>query len=276
MIAKGKSIGHIANSVDYAHFKIGSEHIDTNLIVVGDGTDIDKQFRIFQRLNTRATKKELSFVLSPEPKDGAELSNDDFREISQDFLRKMELHNHQSITIKHTDRKHAHLHIYVNRINHLGKCYDDTYVSKRSQDIADEIAVERGLVRARKVKEHNEEKTKDIKSIIYDIHLSVLLWKPADFDSYKMLMKKKGINVLPTINKSNRLQGFRVEFQGHNFKATEVNRKMSLSKIGVNIKQEPGEPSDLNPKFKFSVIDHEPQKDEQIKNSSNKGRGRRM
>lgn len=50
-------------------------------------------------------------------------------------------------------------------------------------------------------------------------------------------MKSKGVEILPTINKSNRLQGFRVEFQGLNLKATEIHKTMSLSKMGVKIAQ---------------------------------------
>jgi hypothetical protein len=44
-------------------------------------------------------------------------------------------------------------------------------------------------------------------------------------------MKERNIEVIPSINKANRLQGFRFQYKGQNFKASEVHRTMSGGKI---------------------------------------------
>lgn len=253
MIAKAKSIGHGAKGIDYALKKDNAEVIDKRFVIGENGTEIKNEFKIFQDLNTRTTNNDLSFVLSPEPKDGKKLSNADFRAISDDFLKKMKLDDHQAIVVKHSDKEHAHLHIFVNRIDPNGKAYKDSFISKESQTMADRIAQEKGLTRAKVVQAFNQEMTKDLRAQIFDKHKAVLEHRPRNFQDYKDLMQSSGVKVIPTINKAERLQGFRLEFQGQNFKASEVNRNMSLSKMGGNIKQIAGMASNLNPTLKITA-----------------------
>ncbi|MCG8232256.1 relaxase/mobilization nuclease domain-containing protein [Tenacibaculum finnmarkense genomovar finnmarkense] len=237
MIAKAKSISHGAKSMDYAMDKNLAEIIDKREIVGDNGKEIKQEFKHFQELNSRCVNNDISFVLSPEPKDGKELTNKQFKEISADFLKGMKLDKHQALVVKHNDKNHAHLHIYVNRIDSNGKAYKDNFISKQSQTIADKIAQERGLTRASVVKEFNKEMHKNLKQQIFEKHKAVLQHKPKDFNEYKDLMKASKVDIKPTINKAGKLQGYRVEFQGVSLKATEVHRSMSLSKMGVNIKQ---------------------------------------
>jgi len=253
MIAKAKSIAHGAKGIDYALKKDNAEVIDKRFVIGENGTEIKNEFKIFQELNTRTTNNDLSFVLSPEPKDGKKLSNADFRAISEDFLKKMKLDKHQAIIVKHSDKDHTHLHLFVNRIDPNGKAYKDSFISKESQTMADKIAQEKGLTRAKVVQAYNQEMTKDLRAHIFDKHKAVLQHRPRNFQDYKDLMQSSGIKIIPTINKAERLQGFRLEFQGQNFKASDINRNMSLSKMGGNIKQIAGMASNLNPTLKITA-----------------------
>lgn len=255
MIAKGKSIAHGSNAIDYALDKDRAEIIDKRFVIGENGKEIQNEFKIFQNLNTRATNNNISFVLSPEPNDGRKLSNEDFKAISEDFLKKMKLDKHQAIIAKHSDKDHTHLHLIVNRIDSNGKAYKDSWISKESQTMADKVAQERGLTRASVVKEFNLEMTKDMRKQIFDRHKTVLQHRPRDFQQYKDLMNSSGVKIVPTINKAYRLQGFRIEFQGNSFKASEVNKNMSLSKMGANIsqKQAIGTVANLNPTLKISA-----------------------
>lgn len=236
MIGKAASIAHGAEAMDYALEKENAEVIDKHYVVGDTSKEIKQEFKITQDLNQRAKNKDISIVLSPEPADGKTLTNKDYRAIADDYLKKMNLQDHQSLVVKHTDKAHTHLHIYVNRIDNNGKAYNDSYISKKTQNIADEIAQERGLTRASLVKEFNKEMTKDLRQQIFDKHKAVLEHRPKDFKSYSELMQSSGVKVVPTINKAKQLQGYRLEFNGHSFKASEVHRSMTLSKMGVNTK----------------------------------------
>ena len=50
-------------------------------------------------------------------------------------------------------------------------------------------------------------------------------------------MKAQKVEVIPTINKANQLQGFRVEYKGGNLKASEVHRSMSGTRLIPTISQ---------------------------------------
>lgn len=234
MIAKGKSIAHGANAIDYVLDKNKAEIIDKRFVIGENGNEIQNEFKIFQNLNTRTKNNSISFVLSPEPKDGRKLSNEEFKTISEDFLKRMKLDNHQAIIAKHSDKDHTHLHLIVNRIDRNGKAYKDSWISKESQTVADKIAQERGLTRAKVVQAYNQEMSKDLRGQILDKHKAILQHRPRNFQDYKDLMKSSGVDVVPTINKAEKLQGFRLEFEGQSFKASEIHRSMTLSKMGVN------------------------------------------
>lgn len=233
MIARAKSISHGARGIDYALKKEGAEIIEKRFVIGDNGTEIKSEFKIFQDLNTRATNKDISFVVSPETKDGRKLTNADFREIGEEFLKKMKLDQNQAIVVKHTDKDHTHLHIFANRIDTNGKAYKDSFISKDSQRVADKIAQERGLTRAKVVEAYNKEMTKELRAQIFEKHKAILQHRPRNFQAYKDLMKSSGVEVIPTINKAKKLQGFRMKYQGLDLKASEVNRSMTLSKMGV-------------------------------------------
>lgn len=236
MIGKGKSIPYGNNGIDYALKKEGSEVIDKNLVVGDNGTEIKNEFKTFQNLNHRCVNNDISFVISPEPKDGRKLTSDDLKDISKDFLKKMGLEKHQSITIKHSDKAHAHLHIYVNRIDHNGNAYKDKHIGYKSQDMADKVAIEKNLTRAKVVEELRKENFKDIKSEILRISDLSISHKPDNLKQYIELMKSSGVEVKPTINKAGEAQGLRLKFQGHDFKASEIHRtKLSLKVLNKDI-----------------------------------------
>ncbi len=244
MVGKGKAIGHGSAGIDYALGKDQAEVIDKNYIVGNNGNEIKKEFQIYQDLNQRCKNNEYSFVLSPQVKDGKALTNDQWKELSQEFLKRMNLDKHQSITIKHTPidtttgkEKHQHLHIFVNRIDHNGVAHKDNFIGKKAQNIADQLAQERGMERAKEIQKSNilnKELDKDTKKEIFKIHSNIIQnHKPKDFQQYCDLMKSNKVNVQPTINKAGKLQGFRLEYQGLNFKASEVHRSMTLSRMNL-------------------------------------------
>lgn len=66
--------------------------------------------------------------------------------------------------VKHTDKEHTHLHLVVNRIDRHGNAHNDSFISKESQTMADKVAIEHKLNRARVAKDHNLEIEKSLKN----------------------------------------------------------------------------------------------------------------
>jgi hypothetical protein len=231
MIAKAKAIQHGAVAIDYALEKKHAELLERRFVVGDNGTEIKKEFAIFQDLNQRAINNDLSFVISPDPKDGKRLTNTDFKAISELFLKKMGLDTHQGVIVKHTDREHTHLHLFMNRINANGKAFNDSFVSKESQKVADQVAQELGLIRARIIQELHLKNAKALREELFEKHKRTLQQRPKNFKAYSVLMESLGVKIIPSINKSGKMQGFRMASKGNNFKASEVHRSIKLSKI---------------------------------------------
>ncbi|MCH3886008.1 relaxase/mobilization nuclease domain-containing protein, partial [Tenacibaculum aquimarinum] len=233
MVGKGKSIKHGGNGMDYAIKKDHAEIIDKRNVVGENGQEIKNEFKVFQDLNHRCENNDISFVLSPETKNGSKLTNQDFKEIADDFLKRMKLDKHQAIVIKHSDKKHTHLHIYVNRIDSNGVAYKDKHIGYKSQKMADEVAQSRGLTRASEVEKLHKEMEKlnhkELKKQILQKHKAVLEHQPKDFKTYRELMKSSGVEIKPTINKTGRMQGYKVQFQGVELKASSIKESIKIN-----------------------------------------------
>jgi len=66
---------------------------------------------------------------------------------------------------------------------------------------------------------------------IKQINDRVLESRPKSLDDYINKMKAQQVTVIPSINKSNQLQGFRFEYKGVNLKGSEVHRSMTGGKL---------------------------------------------
>lgn len=198
--------------------------------------EITQEFKIIQSQNHRCKKNTLSFVLSPTIEDGRELKDKQLTEITERFIREMKLQERQAIAFVHRDKNHLHIHLYVNRIGFDSKAYKDSYIGKRSQQAAEKVAEQMGLTTVKEVQWEKLNEVKNVRVEIKQTHEKVITeMKPKDFSQYIKYMKQKDVQVIPSINKSNRLQGFRFEYKGHNLKGSEIHRSMSMGRIAERI-----------------------------------------
>lgn len=237
MVGKAKSIGHTSNAIDYGKDKLNAEEITRHNVIGSTGLEIENEFKVYQNLNSNTRLNTISVVLSPEPEDGRKLTNEDFKQITESYLEKMNLKEHQHIAYVHKDRDHNHLHIYVNRIDNKGNAHNDSFIGKKTSQKANEIAKEKGLISARDKMFQNIEKNrnelKEIKAEIYKKHQEVLKQNPQSFQNWIKQMDLKGLEVKPTINKQGQIQGFRIldKETKNDFKASEIHRSMSASNL---------------------------------------------
>lgn len=246
MIGKAKSISHTVSGVDYSlQEKKESTILKHNYCSGMNGKEVNQEFKTFQHYNEKCKTPTLSIVLSPEPKNGKELSNKQMVNVTNRFMEEMGLSEHQYIAVQHKDKEHKHIHIYANRIDFNGKAYNDSFVGKKASRMADKVAKELGLTRAMEVQKENLKRMnnlgKEFKNEIKDIHKEVVgtrRGRGLTFEQYKGLMKEKGVQIHPTINKQGNLQGFRMEYRGENLKASEVNRDISIKKMDTGHKGE--------------------------------------
>ncbi|MEO1487786.1 MAG: relaxase/mobilization nuclease domain-containing protein [Bacteroidota bacterium] len=237
MIGKGKSISHTMASIGYGwNQEKNAEIVHSQHLAGRTPKEITGEFRIIQEQNKRCKNNTLSFVLSPTIEDGKNLGQKKLKELTQRFIDQMNLKNNQAIAFVHRDKPHVHIHLYVNRIGFDGKAYKDNFIGKRSQQAAQQVAKDMGLTTVKDVQQEKQNELRQMRSQIKRIHESVMAEnKPGDFDQYIKYMKRHEVKVVPHINKSNKLQGFRFEYKGHNLKGSEVHRSMSISNLAIEL-----------------------------------------
>lgn len=238
MIGKGHAISRTKVSISYGWNQEKEAEIVLKEYLAGDTPEeITEEFKIIQSQNQRCHNNTLSFIVSPTIEDGKKQTPKDLGEIARKFLKEMNLQNHQAVGFVHRDKAHTHIHIYANRIGFDGKAYNDSFIGKRSQIAADNVAKELGLKRVREVQQEKAQGLKGLRQEIKNINDRVLQSRPKSLDDYMKKMKAYKVKVIPTINKSNQLQGFRVEYKGVNLKASEVDRSMSGNRLIAEISQ---------------------------------------
>lgn len=240
MIGKAKScIGGTALANYVMKDAKGYELLRNNLSGVTP-TEILQEMKIIQDLNQKAKYKTLSLVLSPEKKQGKNLTNKELQEMTLDFLKelKIDTKNQQYLAFVHTEKEHKHIHIICNRVKDDGTLISDNYIGKKAQWAAHRIAKERGLISAKermigKLKniEQGKDDKRTIKNKILEKHNLVMKTNPKSMEEYKRKMYDFGVKVIPTINRQGLIQGYRfldLETE-NNFKASEIHRKLGLN-----------------------------------------------
>tara|TARA_R110002167_G_scaffold269535_1_gene476047 strand:- start:477 stop:1346 length:870 start_codon:yes stop_codon:yes gene_type:complete len=242
MIGKGTSIAHTGTSIEYGwNQEKDAEIVFSQHLAGTDPQQITEELKMIQEQNTRCQKNTLSFIISPVAEEGKNLSKEQLGELAQRFVKRMQLKENQAIAFVHRDKAHTHVHLYVNRIAFDGKAYNDSFIGKRSQLAAENVAKEMGLTTVKEVQLEKGRNFIKVRLQIKNIHQNVMeTERPKTLDGYIKAMQERNVEVIPSINKANRLQGFRFKYQGHNFKASEVHRSMSGGRIMAQLSQNNG------------------------------------
>lgn len=249
MIGKGQSITHTGASISYGWNQEKDAEVVFRQYVAGENVeDITEEFKMIQEQNVRCHKNTLSFILSPTQEDGRKLSKEQLGEMTQKFIQEMNLKDHQAVAFVHRDKAHTHVHAYVNRIGFDGKAYNDSFIGKRSQVAAESVAKQMGLTTVKEVQQEKNMTLQPIRLEIKNIHQKVMEnERPKNLEDYIKAMKQQNVQVIPSINKANKLQGFRLEYKGYNLKASEVHRSMSGGRIMGQISQNKGIANQIKP-----------------------------
>jgi hypothetical protein len=93
-------------------------------------------------------------ILSPAIEDGKTLETEQWQKIADDYLSKINMQDLQAIGFLHTDKEHRHLHLVINKVKEKDfKLVHDSYIGKKSQKAADDIAREMKLIRATEIRQ---------------------------------------------------------------------------------------------------------------------------
>lgn len=210
MIGKMKSNISLKDTLDY-NIKEHSEIISINNVFGDNWKEIERQMLTRQTLyDGRAQNLTAHIFLSPGIADGKKLTRLDWKEIAQSFLEKASLTEHQSIAFLHQDKEHFHLHIVANRIDEKGNLYRHKNELALSQRLGDEIAKERGMIRAAEIMRERR-LAKRLGIIISDVQGSIEKIRKDAYDSAKASFNNENVFVAKKYFENLEAKGYKVK-----------------------------------------------------------------
>jgi hypothetical protein len=236
MIIKSRSIPaeHARNTLGYVD-KEEKDHV----FLAADGVDISsvrtmmEDFSLYK--SNRVKNSFVTTVISPSIEDKLDIKG--LEKLLSKVQKELKLDNRQFYAVIHQNTDTPHIHLVSNRIDFDGKTWNDHHVAWKCQAVCEKICKDLGLTSAKarngnyqgKRKEEKSEyhiaRNKTLKEIKY--HFQEVKFKVLSIDHVYDHLKSKGIDV--EIRKfKNGLFGASFEYQGFKFKASEVNRLLSV------------------------------------------------
>ena len=142
MIAKAVKGKGFRGALDYDLNKQKGHIINSNM-AGNNPRELAKEFGEIRKLRPNLGKAVLHVSLSAAQ--GENLTDNQWREISEKYLIGMGLKDNQYVITRHTDTEHEHIHLLVNRITHRGEVISDSHDYKRQEVIMRQIEQDYGL-----------------------------------------------------------------------------------------------------------------------------------
>ena len=200
--------------------------------------------------------------LSYAPEDTPRMTDETLVSLAKEYMQKMGIRDTQYIIARHNDQKHPHVHIVFNRVDNNGRTISDRNDCYRNIKVCKELKEKYGLyfgkgkdrVRTHRLK--GSDKTKyeiyhAVKNSLthrlkgsdktkYEIYHAVKnsLGKSNSWKQFISELSKQGIKTeFKYRGRSNVIQGLSFTKDGITFKASEIDRSFSYSKLDRQLEE---------------------------------------
>lgn len=137
-IARGSSLYRaLAYNYQKVEKETGQVLFTQNIIQTPDGSynieQLSRSFELYLLANRKTEKPILHISLNPDPKDN--VSDTDFENMAQDYMRQMGYGNQPFAVFKHTDIDRTHIHIVSVCVDEDGRKISDKFEKRRSMAV---------------------------------------------------------------------------------------------------------------------------------------------
>lgn len=236
MIIKARSISHIKSSLGYIlkeekqHEFLASDGLDTTNVKT-----MLSDFSLYQK--EKVIKGYVSVVISPHQEN--RLTIPEYQNLLTETLKELKLDNRQFIVVMHRNTDNPHIHVILNRIDYSNNTWKDHHIAWVCQSACLSVSKRLNLKNAyESTKKENKkpinnqydkvfnELKKELQQIVKQE-----LTKAKSLEHLYSNFEKRG--VLVEIERfKNGSFGTILKYKEINFKASTINRKLSLQKDG--------------------------------------------
>lgn len=235
MIAKIKQGVGFAGLLNYANdiLKKDTKLLDSDGVILVSNQTIASCFKA-QAKAVQGDKKFVGhLILAFSPKDKGRLHEENLKEISHEYMRKMGIVDTQFVIFQHQDQPHPHVHIVYNRVNNFSEFMKCDTNWRKSAAITKELTRDFGLTfgKGKEGVRRNRLKGKDrTKYKIFDIAKKVLE-SNSDWKNFIHEMKKQGVEVYFAKDSKDRIVGIVFTKDGISYNGFKVDCSLSYDKL---------------------------------------------
>ena len=192
--------------------------------------------------------------LSSSPGD-PKLTDDDWNNVADRYMKKMGFGKSQYIMIRHHDTDHQHAHIVANRVDMNGEAVSDSHEYRRSAKAIQDIEREFGLQPSAMTPSQARRKKKQKSPGRGEFQMMAATKKPSNrlqlqalvdvaakrnptMSQFISRLHCTGVGVMPHIQSTGRVQGISFEINGAAFKGSSLGKAYSFNglqkKLGVS------------------------------------------
>ena len=225
--------------------------LDTNM--AGENPrELAAEFGAIRELRPGLGKAVLHVSLSAAP--GEQLSDEQWREIGQEYLAGMGFTANQYVISRHTDTAHEHIHILANRIGFDGQVVSDAHDYPRQERLMREIEREYGLqeVAPSREAERRAPTQAEIELTLRTGEVSTrqqlqalcdgAAQECASFTTYVERLEAVGVDVIPTVQQHGaKLSGLQYSLNGVTMKGSDLGKAYAaagIQKRGISYEQD--------------------------------------
>lgn len=252
-IKKGKSFG---GCIRYVMGKDDAKIIESDGVLLGTNKEMIDSFNCQCLLNPKIKQPLGHIALSFKPEDAPLLSDEFMAKIALEYMALMGIKNTQFILARHHNIDNPHCHLVYNRINYDGKVISSQNDFKRNEIATKKLKDKYGLTYAEDKSKTNVNKLHDPERVKYEIHNAVkaALKRCRTWEDFNEELKQRGIHLEFAFRRMNTravddIQGIRFVKDGLTFKASDVSRQFSYSKLNAQLSwDKPNIQAEIEPK----------------------------
>lgn len=187
-----------------------------------------------RQLNPDLKNPVLHAILSYYP--GEKITDEKMKQIGKEYLKELGIQNTQVVIVRHTDRKHQHVHIVVNRVDNDGKTIKDNWIGLRGKKVAQQLTLKHELVQAQKknLELTHLEKLNDYQVNRYKVYQAITneLPKCKTLTELEQKLIRHDIETLYKYKgQTKELQGVSFQVGKYKYKGSEIDREFSIKNL---------------------------------------------
>lgn len=236
MIAKAIKGKGFRGAVAYDLQKGKSVLLDSNMSAKEKGSvnAFAKEFGAIRALRPQLKKAVCHVSISLHPDEN--LSDNDWCKVAQTWLNDMGFTDNQYLVSRHTDTKHPHIHILVNRIRLDGSVVSDSHDYKRQEAVMRKLEKEFGLMQVKNSKEVEKSSPKkgeleqairrqepSVRMLLQEI-ISNTLSKPMRLKDFISELQKNNVEVKLNQATTGTISGISFSMNGVSFKGSKIGK----------------------------------------------------